>query len=143
MEKDEKKHQDKDLCNLSKVPNKFARIALIVAGTFFVAIGFLGIFLPLLPTTPFLLLAATIYAKSSNKFYYWLLHNRWFGGYIKNYREGKGVARKIKIWTISILWITIITSIFAVEIFLVRIFLLLVAIAVSIHILSIRTLKDK
>ncbi|OFW54672.1 MAG: hypothetical protein A2163_04780 [Actinobacteria bacterium RBG_13_35_12] len=123
--------------------NKLVRVTLIITGTFFVAIGVLGIFLPLLPTTPFLLIAAALYARSSERFYYWLLHNRWFGGYIKNYREGKGISRKVKIWTISLLWITIIFSICTVEIVLVRILLFLIAAAVSIHIISIRTIRQK
>ncbi len=106
-------------------------------------IGVLGIFLPILPTTPFLLLAAALYARSSEHFYYWLLHNKWFGDYIKNYREGKGIAWKIKLRTISLLWVTILFSIFKVEILWVRILLLLIAVAVSTHILSIRTLKIK
>jgi len=104
-------------------------------------LGVLGIFLPILPTTPFLLLAAASYARSSDRFYYWLLHNKWFGDYIKNYREGNGIAMNIKVWTASLLWITILVSIFFVEIFSVRIFLVLVAIMVSIHIFSIRTLR--
>ena len=141
VKKADKNKHDNYSYNLNKVPNKFSRIVLIIIGTFFVAMGVLGIFLPLLPTTPFLLLAAALYAKSSERFYYWLLHNRWVGGYIKNYREGKGISRKIKIWTIFLLWITIIISMFAVQILLVRIFLFLVAVTVSIHIFSIRTLK--
>jgi len=102
----------------------------------------LGIFLPVLPTTPFLLLAAASYARSSDRFYYWLLHNKWFGNYIKNYREGKGVSMNVKIWTAFFLWITILTSIYFVKIFSVRMFLLLVATMVSIHIFSIKTLRE-
>ncbi len=93
---------------------------MIILGTFFVFLGVLGIFLPLLPTTPFLLLAATLYAKSSERFYCWLLNNKFFGNYIKDYRAGKGIDRKIKIWTISLLWGTILISIFIVEIVWVR-----------------------
>ncbi|MCJ7768908.1 MAG: YbaN family protein [Dehalococcoidales bacterium] len=57
---------------------------LIVAGTLFVGLGVIGIFLPVLPATPFLLLAAACYARSSKRFYCWLLNNRWFGVHIKN-----------------------------------------------------------
>ena len=70
---------------------------MITTGTFFVGLGIIGIFLPLLPTTPFLLLAAACYARSSKRFYNWLLNNKWFGNYIKNYRERKGIPLQIKI----------------------------------------------
>ncbi|MCK4431669.1 MAG: YbaN family protein [Candidatus Aminicenantes bacterium] len=115
---------------------------MIIAGTFFVGLGIIGIFLPLLPTTPFLLLAAACYARSSKRFYNWLLTNRWLGNYIRNYRERKGVPFKIKILSISFLWIAIgYSAIFVVHILLGRIILILIAIGVTIHILSIQTLK--
>jgi len=116
---------------------------LIIAGSFFLGLGILGIFLPLLPTTPFFLLATACYARSSERFYNWLLNNKWFGNYIKNYREGKGVPSKIKVLSISFLWITIGSSVvFIVHIFLARIILILIAIGVTIHILYIRALKQ-
>jgi hypothetical protein len=116
---------------------------LIVAGTLFVGLGVIGIFLPVLPTTPFLLLAAACYAKSSRRFYCWLLNNRWFGVYIKNYRQKKGMPLKIKIFTVVLLWLTILVSvIFAVQSLAVRIILIIIAFGVSLHILSIKTLKE-
>lgn len=116
---------------------------LIVAGTLFVGLGVIGIFLPVLPTTPFLLLAAACYARSSRRFYCWLLNNRWFGVYIKNYRQKKGMPLKIKIFTVVLLWLTILVSvIFAVQSLAVRIILITIAIGVSIHVLSIKTLKE-
>ncbi len=115
---------------------------MIIAGTFSVGLGILGIFLPLLPTTPFLLLAAACYARSSERFSNWLLNNKLLGNYIKNYREKKEVPLKVKALTISLLWITIGCSVvFAVHVLLVRIILILIAIGVTIHILHIRTLK--
>jgi uncharacterized membrane protein YbaN (DUF454 family) len=115
---------------------------LIFAGTLFVGLGILGILLPLLPTTPFLLLAAACYARSSKRFYHWLLSNRWFGKYIKNYQEKRGIPSRVKFSTISVLWITIaLSAIFATENLLVRMVLLVVALGVTIHILSLRTLK--
>ena len=118
------------------------RILLIIAGTFFVGLGIVGIFVPLLPTTPFLLLAAVCYARSSQRFYGWLLNNKWFGSYIRNYLERKGIPLKAKVVTVTLLWITIGSSVaFAVEILVVKLILVLIAIGVSIHILSVRTLK--
>ncbi|MCD6598010.1 MAG: YbaN family protein [Bacteroidales bacterium] len=116
------------------------REVLIIAGTIFVGLGVLGIFLPLLPTTPFLLLAAACYARSSERFYNWLLNNKWFGRYIKNYREGKGIPLKVKVLSISLLWITIIFSAaFIVHNVFIRVILIIIAIGVTIHIRSIRT----
>ena len=126
-----------------QIVNNLCKQALIIAGSFFVGIGVLGIFLPILPTTPFLLLAAVCYARSSKKFYNWLLNNKWFGKYIKNYRERKGIPLKLKILTVSLLWGTIIFSaFFIIQILFVSIILILIAIGVTIHILSIRTLKQ-
>ena len=121
---------------------KWVRILLILAGTLFVGLGILGIFVPVLPTTPFLLLAAACYARSSQRFYDWLLSNKYFGNYIRSYLERKGVPLKVKVLTITLLWITIGCSVaFAVQIFVIRLILVLIAIGVSIHVLSIRTLK--
>ncbi len=123
--------------------NKFIRLGLIVAGTFFVALGFIAIFIPLLPTTPFLLLAAACYAKGSKKFYNWLLNNRLFGEYIKNYLAGKGVSARTKILSILLLWLTIsYSAIFAVPILVGKVILVVIAVAVTLHILSIKTLRE-
>ena len=124
------------------VPNRFVKGLLIVAGTFCVGLGVLGILLPLLPTTPFLVLAAACYAKSSKRFYSWLLNNRWFGNYLKDYRQKKGVPLRVKVWAISLLWVTILfAAFFVIDILLVRIVLILIAGLITIHILRIRTLR--
>ena len=124
--------------------NKFFRYLLIIAGTISLVFGIIGIFLPILPTTPFLLLTAACYARSSQRFYNWLMNNRWFGNYIKNYREGRGVPLKFKVFTITLLWITILTSIyFVINNFWIEIILIMIAIGVTIHIISIKTCKNK
>ena len=120
--------------------NNLVRYLLLFFGTFFVMLGIIGIILPLLPTTPFLLLAAACYARSSKKAYNWLLNNKWFGSYIKNYHEGKGIPLKVKIMAISFLWVTILASIFfIIEIFWIEILLMVIASLVSIHIVLIKT----
>lgn len=122
--------------------SRLIRGLLIVAGTLSLGLGIIGIFLPILPTTPFLLLAAACYARSSKKFYNWLINNRWFGEYIRNYREGRGIPWKVKILSVSFLWITILISVyFVVTHLLIRIMLILIAIGVTAHILTIQTLK--
>jgi uncharacterized membrane protein YbaN (DUF454 family) len=123
-----------------KKSDSFLRRLLVFLGTVFVGLGILGIFIPILPTTPFLLLAAACYARSSKRFYHWLLNNRWFGSYIKNYKEKKSIPLKVKIFTVSLLWITIMLSaIIATNVTFVRIVLIIIALCVTIHILSLRT----
>ena len=129
---------------LNKKPSgKILRFLLIIAGMISSALGFIGVFMPLLPTTPFLLLAAACFFKGSDRFYNWLLNNRWVGTYIRNYREKKGIPLRIKIKTIVLLWITIaISAIFFVTNIFVRILLLLIAIGVTIHLVLIKTYKN-
>ena len=74
------------------------RILLIVLGSIFVAIGAIGVLVPGLPTTPFMILAAACYIRSSNKLYNWLIKNKLFGKHIKNIREGKGIPIRVKIF---------------------------------------------
>jgi len=115
---------------------------LITLGTFFVGVGIAGIFIPLLPTTPLLLISAALYAKSSTRFYNWLINNRIFGQYIKNYRAGKGIPLRLKIITITLLWVTIgYSAIFAVDILWVRIMLAIIAAGVTVHVIRIRSKK--
>jgi uncharacterized membrane protein YbaN (DUF454 family) len=124
------------------MPEKLKRRLLIIAGTLSTAIGIIGIFVPILPTTPFLLLAAACYLRSSQKFYNWLLNARFIGAYVRNYVQGRGMPLKIKMMTILLLWITITCSIiFAVQALIIRVILLIIAIGVSVHILLIKTTK--
>ena len=94
---------------------------------------------PILPTTPFLLLAAACYVRSSKRFYDRLMNNRVFGAYLRNYREGLGIPLKFKVFTITMLWLTIaITIIFFAQELWLRALLLIVAAGVAIHIAKIR-----
>jgi len=106
-----------------------------VIASAFVAIGTIGIFVPLLPTTPFLLLAVYFYMNSSRRHLKWLLKNRYLGMYIHNYTSKKGMPLWLKIRTISLLWITLIFGmIFATQNLHLRLFLAVVGIGVTIHI---------
>ena len=114
------------------------------SGSFFLVLGIIGIFIPILPTTPFLLLATACYARGSKRFYNWLINNKWFGEYIKNYRERRGIPSSVKIISITFLWITIgFSTIIIVSNFLIQIILIIIAIAVTIHILTIKTKKKR
>jgi uncharacterized membrane protein YbaN (DUF454 family) len=122
--------------------SRIINVILITFGTLFLIIGLIGIIIPILPTTPFLLLAAACYFKSSTKFYNWMMNNKIFGNYIKNYMEKKGIPIKVKLISIIVLWITIIISSLIVSNILIDILLFIIAVAVSIHILLIKTLKE-
>jgi uncharacterized membrane protein YbaN (DUF454 family) len=115
------------------------RRLLIAAGTVCAGLGIIGIFVPILPTTPFLLLAAACYMRSSERSYRWLTSNRIFGAYVRNYIEGRGMPIKIKIFTILLLWLAIgLTVTFAVQDSVVRIILICIAVGVTVHIALIR-----
>ena len=115
------------------------RSLLIAAGTLSTGLGIIGIFIPILPTTPFLLLAAACYMRSSERFYRWLTNNRVFGAYVRNYIEGRGMPVRIKIFTILLLWLTIgLSMTFAVRNTVIRIVLVCIAVGVTVHIALIR-----
>lgn len=118
------------------------RRLLIGAGTLCTGLGIIGVFIPILPTTPFLLLAAACYMRSSERFYHWLINNRIFGAYVRNYIEGRGMPIKIKIFTILLLWLTIgLTITFGIQNIVIRIILICIAIGVTAHIVLIRKRK--
>jgi uncharacterized membrane protein YbaN (DUF454 family) len=118
------------------------RRLLIGAGTLSTGLGIIGIFIPILPTTPFLLLAAACYMRSSERFYQWLINNRIFGAYVRNYIEGRGMPVRIKIFTILLLWLAIGLSItFGVQNIIIRIVLICIAIGVTAHISLIKKRK--
>jgi uncharacterized membrane protein YbaN (DUF454 family) len=121
----------------------FKSYLFITLGTICLAIGIVGIFTPILPTTPFLLLAAACYLRGSRRFHRWLMNNRIFGGYIRNYTEGRGIPLKVKLFTIALLWATIGVSIWLTANWIVTIVLLAVAVGVSLHIALIRPRKDR
>ena len=118
------------------------RRLLIGAGTLSTGLGIIGVFIPILPTTPFLLLAAVCYMRSSERFYQRLINNRIFGAYVRNYIEGKGMPIRIKIFTILPLWLAIGLSItFGVQNIVIRIVLICIAIGVTAHICLIKKRK--
>lgn len=122
---------------------KLLKVFLIVIGSLALALGVIGIFLPLLPTTPLLLLAAACYVRSSEKLYQWLINNKWFGKYIENFRSGKGIPLKAKVIGITVLWLTIgYTVIFVVPLYAVKVLLILIATFFTWYILSFKTLKS-
>ena len=121
------------------------RIFLIIVGSVSLVLGVLGTFLPMLPTTPFLLLSAAAWVKASPSLYEWLINHRVFGEYIRNFREYRAIPLRVKIISVSLVWLTIGYCIFAVvdEWWWAQALMALLAIAISWHILSFKTLKKK
>ncbi len=114
---------------------------LIIAGIISLSLGVMGMFLPVLPTTPFLLLAAGCFLRSSKRLYDWLLNHRRLGTYIKDFLLYKAISKRLKIVSVSTLWITILFSVIVVKIIAIKILLILIAIAVTAHILHFKTKK--
>lgn len=124
--------------------NTLIKVLWISAGSLALLLGIVGIFLPLLPTTPFLLLAAACYLRGSERLYRRLLNDKWFGKYIRDFREGRGVPVRTKIFAISLLWGTIgYTSVFAVSNIMIRATLIFIAFVVSLHVATLPTQRIK
>ena len=116
----------------------------ISAGVLLVGLATAGIFLPLLPTTPFLLLAAACFIRSSDRLYRWLVTHKWFGPYIRNYREHKAITRRAKVVILLLLWGTLgYTAIGVISVLVVRVLLVLVGVGVTRHVLSLKTLTSE
>ena len=123
--------------------NKFVRVTLIISGWFFVILGIIGIFLPVMPTTTFLLLAAACFARSSEKFYNQLLNNKYLGKYIKNYLEHRAMPLRAKIVAVIMVNAAIgYSAFFAVQTLWVKILLIIIAISLTVYLISIKTLKE-
>ncbi|MFC1559277.1 YbaN family protein [Gemmatimonadota bacterium] len=114
---------------------------LSICGVLAVVLATLGIVLPLLPTTPFLLLAAACFIRSSDRLYRWLIAHKWFGPYIRNYREHRALTLRAKIMTVVLLWITLGFTIFGlIDDLMIRIALILIGSGVTFHVLRYKTL---
>ena len=121
--------------------NHLTRIALNIVGSIAVLLAILGVFLPLLPTTPFLLLASACYFRSSPRMYRWLMGNRILGNYILNFQSGKGIPLKAKIVSVLLIWASLSFSIYKMDAIVVKLILAAIGIALSITMLRMKTLR--
>lgn len=118
------------------------RYLLTIFGLISLSLGIIGIFLPVLPTTPFLLLSAALFLRSDRRLYDWLLGHKRLGPYIKNFMVNKAIPLRVKVLSISMIWITLLyCAIAVVDNWILRAMFIVLAIAISIHILSYKTLK--
>ena len=124
------------------IGKSFKKYLLIFVGSSALAIGIVGILLPVLPTTPFLLLASFCYIRSSKRLYNWLINHKIFGSYIYNYLTYRAVKRSVKIGALLFLWLSLLTSIIIFANLYLRIFLVAVGIGVSIHLFTLKMLEE-
>lgn len=118
------------------------KIVLIVIGSIALVLGIMGIFVPLLPTTPFLLLAAALFVRSSPRLYEWLLSQKYLGPYIRNFREQKAIPLRAKIISVSMVWLTLLYCAYILrEQPWLSALMITLAIAITWHILSYKTLR--
>ena len=123
--------------------NRARRIIYIVLGTFFLVLGAIGIFVPLLPTTPFWLLTCWFYIRGSEYLYNKVMQNRYFGPYIRNFIEDKAIPMRSKVISVGVIWLsTIFTTVFLIDIWWIILCLFLISAGVSWHILSYPTKQE-
>ncbi len=121
--------------------NIAVKVILIIIGSLSIVLGVIGIVVPLLPTTPLILLGAACYVKASDKLYQKLIANKWLGGYIKDFREKNGITLKNKILSISMMWLSITITLLIIDLrFWFAAILIIIAATVSAYILSFDTL---
>ncbi|MDX5371189.1 MAG: YbaN family protein [Pseudomonadaceae bacterium] len=123
--------------------HRSVRYTLLAVGWLSVVLGVIGIFVPVLPTTPFLLLAAACFVRSSRRFYLWLVNHRHLGPWIRDYLEGNGIPLKGKVYAIGLMWASIGLSCYLVALPWARAFMLTSAVLVSLYILRQKTLPSR
>ena len=115
------------------------RTLLLAIGWLSVILGIIGIFLPVLPTTPFLLLAAACFARSSRRFYLWLVEHPRLGPWVRDYLDGHGIPLKAKVYSIGLMWGSIVLSCYLVPVLPARLFMLCSGTLVTLYILKQKT----
>lgn len=120
------------------IDNKVLRLLLTAAGLVSTALAVVGIFLPLLPTVPLLLLAAACFARGSERFHNWLLEHPHLGPMIRGYLDGQGIPLRAKITAITLIWISIPVSVFfLIPLFWVKVFLIAIGLCVTVYLLRL------
>jgi len=117
--------------------------AFLVLGTLSLGIGMIGVVIPVLPTTPFLLMASFFYLRSSKRMYNWLITHKVFGSYIYCYMTYHAISPRTKNGALLFLWATLGFSIIVIPGWYIKLFLLFVGIAVTTHIVMLKTLSPK
>jgi uncharacterized protein len=121
----------------------FVRFLFNILGTLFLLVGIFGIVLPLLPATPFLLLASACYVRGSQTLHRWLMRNKYLGTYITTIKEHRGMPLQAKIMTIAVLWASLLFSFSRVDSMLLDATLLMVGIGVTVLIVRLKTVGER
>jgi uncharacterized protein len=130
---------DIERSSLTPARGRLLRVVLFAAGSLFLVLAAVGVVVPLLPTTPFLILAAICYARSSTRVYRWLVTNRVFGRHLADYLHGRGVSWKVRAGTLVFLWAVItVTAVLFVDALWLRILLFAIAAGVTAHVVLLK-----
>jgi uncharacterized membrane protein YbaN (DUF454 family) len=122
--------------------NQVVKLAYLISGFVFVFLGVLGAFLPLLPTTIFLILASACFMKSSPRVNAWLKNNKLLGSYLRNYQDKTGLTIASKITHIAVLWIGILISAYLLtDKTATQVLLFMIAVGVTVHLVMIKTAR--
>lgn len=121
------------------INNQFFRNSILAVGFLATGLAVIGIFLPLLPTVPLLLLAAACFARSSERFHNWLLNHQKLGPMIHCYLNGQGIPLRAKITAIGLIWFSISISVFFINPFWLKFLLVIIGISVTLYLLSLAT----
>lgn len=122
--------------------NSAKKALLVTAGSLCIVLAVLGVFLPLLPTTPFLLLASACYVRSSERLHGWLMGNRLLGGYIRNFKERRGITLRAKVTTVVLLWLPLLYSVYRLDILWLELGLVLMGLVWSVLIFRMKTIRE-
>lgn len=125
-----------------KPGNRVIKTFYNIAGTVALLLGIIGIFLPLLPTTPFLLLASACYLRGSERMHHWLMNQRHLGPYLRSYQQGRGIPMRAKITALVLMWPSLAFSMWFVPLPWVRVLLLAPGIFVTIYLFRMPTLDS-
>jgi uncharacterized membrane protein YbaN (DUF454 family) len=118
------------------------KAVLVAAGSVCLALAVLGVFLPLLPTTPFLLLASACYVRSSERLHGWLMGNRVLGPYIRNFKERRGIPLRGRIITVVLLWLPLLYSVYRLDLLWLEVLLVLMGLTWSVLILRMKAVGE-
>ena len=120
-----------------------SRYVLIGLGSIFLGLGVLGVFLPVLPTTPFVLLAGACYARSSEPLHQWLLSNRVLGPSMREWDENRSIGRRAKVMAILMIVVSFSFTVYVMEELVVRVGLAALGVGLVVFLLMIRTSRPR
>jgi uncharacterized membrane protein YbaN (DUF454 family) len=138
--KDDHSGLSRDATAVQVYRSRVMKLLWVTAGTISLAVGMIGVAVPVLPTTPFVLIAAACYLRGSKRMYDWIASNRVIGGYLSGYLEGRGVSTKAKATSVIVLWaLILISATFFMSEAMTRAVLIVIAVAVTVHLLTLKT----